>query len=497
MSNALFPAQIRGLAYTVVKTQENSVIVKNSKSLLSNRFVQNLNPKWHWRLEYSVLFDSSVYSSRLSTYTDLQNMIGFCQARNGNFDSFLYSDPNDNFVGPGVITATWQANYPYMLGTIIIASGHAQQVSSAPAGAKSGYTIPTFSTSGGTASDGGLTWQDLGLGTSGGTNWPNPQATLQVVTDGTNYYSPIQRNLGGQFWEDITDLNGGIALYCNGSPAPTSYSLQFGGLNLLNFTSNGLFVNWGTSPPTQPVTATFNYFFRVRFEDTTTDFEKFANQLWSMGGEQGVQGKGYLRFESSIPAQGVNYSPAPPIAFPAGATNFLILYPKNVTYVNGGSAIGGISQPWDQSIGYGVGAAGQGAWFLARSNNIVVGEFGGIVTFNNYPTPLIPRGAIKAVYSYIPFTLKAGPTGNVDQAQMGLSANGTNLIGGPNTVTPGSYTGSTGGLGSTIVSVIQGSVTIANLNFSTIIQKCFVQPPLNYTFYGDSYTGNPMVIVYY
>src|ERR1035437_3358825 len=40
--------------------------------------------------------------------------------------------------------------------------------------------------------------------------------TLQVVNDGAgNYYTPIQRQIGGQFYEDVSDLDGTLALYAN------------------------------------------------------------------------------------------------------------------------------------------------------------------------------------------------------------------------------------------------------------------------------------------
>lgn len=493
MSNQVFPSQLRGLTFTVVKTAENSVIVKDSPNFISNRLLQSLNPRWHWRLEYSLLADNVQYSNPNLTYTDLQTLLGFIQARNNSFDSFLFSDPDDNLVGPGVITSTWQPNYPYMLGSIVIASGHAQQVVSAPAGAVSGLSQPAFSTSGGTTPDGGLIWQDLGLAKNSGTCWPNPKAQLQVVTDGTNYYSPIQRYLGGQFYEDISDLNGGITLYQNGVQAG-NYSLQFGGLSLPNFTSNGLFVNWGNIAPTQPVTATFNYFFRVRFEEGTSDFEKFANQFWAMGGEQGQQGKGYLKLQSLPTQPGTSISPgsiAPPIPYPPGATNFLILHPQSVTYNNGG-LIGVVfsTTQW----GYAAAGAGPQAWYGVQTNNVIAGAAGGNALFSGYPTPNIPRSVIKDVYSYIPFSLFAGTTATAIATQQ-IHVNGGSLSG-ANTSTPGHYFGVINNLSSTYVSLLGGGVTAANINFTSISQ--FVtQLASIYGFYGSVASGAPMVIVYY
>ncbi len=291
MSNVIFPSQVRGLAFTVVKSQENSVIVKDGPNFVSTRIAQNQNPRWHWRMQYSVVFDDPLNSSKQNTYSDLQTMIGFCRERNGVYDDFLFLDPDDNSVGPGIITATWVSNFPYMLGAIVINSGHAQQVISAPAGAKSSSIIPTFSIVGGTTSDGGLTWIDLGLVT--GTGWPNPQAQLQVFQDSNgNFVSPIMRNLGGQFWETTPDLFGGITVYDNGS-LTGNYNISYG--QPVPQYPVGTYLAWGAQP-TGPVTCSYKYFFRVRFEESSNDFEKWANQLWAIGGEQNVQGNGYLKF---------------------------------------------------------------------------------------------------------------------------------------------------------------------------------------------------------
>lgn len=297
MSNVLFPSAVRGLAFTVVKTLENSAIVQSSPTFSSARVLQATNPQWHWRLEYSVVFDNILNPNPSYTYTDLQIMLGFCQARYSNYDDFLFSDPDDNSIGPGVITAAWQPNTQYSFGSIIISASHAQQVTAVTGTGYSGGVTPAFSISGGSVVDGGLTWTDLGLGTNGGTNWPNPQAQLQLLTSGTTYYSPIQRNLGGQYLEDITDLNGSITVYDNGV-LTTNYILQTGGFAISGSSWSGLNLVW-TAPPTGPITATFNYYFRVILEEPATDFENFVNMLWAIGGEQNVQGKGYLKLRSA------------------------------------------------------------------------------------------------------------------------------------------------------------------------------------------------------
>ena len=76
-------------------------------------------------------------------------------------------------------------------------------------------------------------------------SFPNaPLAQLQLVNDGAgNYYSPIQRTFDGGLYEDVTDLNGGIAVYANGSLCSSGtgagqYTLTGPGLALNGFSVN-------------------------------------------------------------------------------------------------------------------------------------------------------------------------------------------------------------------------------------------------------------------
>ena len=88
-------------------------------------------------------------------YSELETLLGFCLARRAQIDDFLLEDLTNNFVGPALNPAD---------------------------------------------------------------NSPNLQARLQIVNDGVTYSPRIQRNFGGQFFEDITDLGpGGITVYANGS----------------------------------------------------------------------------------------------------------------------------------------------------------------------------------------------------------------------------------------------------------------------------------------
>lgn len=489
MSLQVYPSAVRGLGFTVTKAPEDAVIKQQSPSFVQTRIVQNQNPIWHWSLLYDFLVDNPLKPNPSYQYTDLQQLLGFVTARRNSYDDFLFSDPDDNFVGPGVITQSWLPNYPFMLGAIIVVGGNAWQVSSAPGGAKSGLVQPGFG--GTTQADGGLSWYKLGAAI-GGTAWPNPQAQLQLVTDGTTYYSPIQLNRGGQFWEDVTDISNGINVYADGV-LTTAYTLYPGGLSFSGFSSSGLYLNWGSTPPATPVTAEFNYFYRVHFEDDTQDFEKWANQWWTVGGSQGSRGKGELKLSTSRLPQSIGPGgnpPFPPFSFSSvggGATNLMVLYPKNVT-VSYGSGPGTFT-------GYAVAKAGSGAWFMVELNYQGLGSAGGSAQFSVYPDPGIARSRITAVYSYIPWMhpqSQAGPLTN-GFASSSAQANGIGMIGGALSTAIGTFITQSGGA---LISLLQGGVSNVNLDFSTIKQNVGEGHSIQ-GFYGSKMLGNPMVLVYY
>jgi len=254
------------------------------------------------RWEWQLIYDVlwDDDAHKIAGYADYRRLQGFILSQGGRASEFLYSDPSDNAVGPALI-----------------------------AGA------------------------------------PNPLAQLQLVNDGAgNYYSPIQRNFGGLFYEDVTDLNGPIVVYANGilQTFGTDYTIVGPGLALPGMSFMGLVINWsppawqagfsyalnatildpaghiqkattaGTSGttipsfndsgsttaegpdtlvwtdqgfnagPTGPINATFNYYFRVKFGEDKQDFTQFMNQLWTLGGSESSSG-GTLTLRSSRPVQ--------------------------------------------------------------------------------------------------------------------------------------------------------------------------------------------------
>jgi hypothetical protein len=300
MTLPVFPSGIRGLTWPVLKSSEFNTLVQEAANKMDTRIAQTYNPFWHWELVFDVLLDNPAQLTSGFTYTDYRTLQGFFLSLQGSFGDFLLDDPSDDYVGPALSSGS-----------------------------------------------------------------PNTQAELQLVSDGAgNYYSPVQRNFGGQFYEDVTDLNGSITVYADGtlqSQGP-NYSVQGPGFALAGKSYMGLVLQWaspaawqashayalnaiimdpaghlqkcttaGTSGatiptfndsgsttndntviwtdqgynpgPASPVTAQFNFYFRCRFEEDTQDFEQFLNQMWTIGGSESKNGSGYLKICSSRPAQ--------------------------------------------------------------------------------------------------------------------------------------------------------------------------------------------------
>lgn len=90
MSNAVFPT-LPGLSFDVKKAPQWSTKIQQSTSRKELRLSYDSWPVYKWTLAYDVLRASS-------SFNELQTLVGFFNARQGAYDSFLFSDPNDNTV---------------------------------------------------------------------------------------------------------------------------------------------------------------------------------------------------------------------------------------------------------------------------------------------------------------------------------------------------------------------------------------------------------------
>ncbi len=296
MSNDIYPT-IKGLTWTVTKTPKFGTIVQQAANMAEVRIEQSQNPIWTWQLIYEYIYDNFYSAANSMPYTpatDLRELMGFFLARQGMYDDFLFDDPSDDWVGP----MTWKPRYDFNPGQAIIDPSGREQTWS---GGQTGATAPAFNTS--TVADGSGVWTYVSAfpGVSG--------QTLGLINDGMptpTYYTPLQRNMGGLFLEDVTDVNvsvNPVRIWANGvlKTLSSDYTINGPGLVLPGYSYSGKYLTWLTTP-TAPITAAFNFYFRVRFLSDDLDFEQFMQQLWTIGGSGGKNGRGALELVTARPA---------------------------------------------------------------------------------------------------------------------------------------------------------------------------------------------------
>lgn len=187
MSQAVFPA-LAGLAWNITKSPGWNTKVQRSDGGKELRASFYSEPLWRWVLQYEVL-------RAATAFTELQTLMGFYNARQGMFDSFLFSDPDDNAV----------------------------------------------------------TAESFGTG------------------DGVTTAFQLKRAIGG-FAENVFDLNGTPSIYKNAVFQSSGYTVSASGLvTFASAPANGVLLTW-----------TGGYYWRVRFDQDSAEFNKFSVALWDM-----------------------------------------------------------------------------------------------------------------------------------------------------------------------------------------------------------------------
>lgn len=104
MSNVIFPA-LAALNWDIVRRPIWATHVQTAASGREQRSSYWTYPVYEWTLSYDVLYADA------GTAQDFQTLLGFFNARQGSYDSFLYRDPDDSAVvsqlfatGDGVTT---------------------------------------------------------------------------------------------------------------------------------------------------------------------------------------------------------------------------------------------------------------------------------------------------------------------------------------------------------------------------------------------------------
>ena len=215
----VFPS-LPGLTFTSIKAPSFKTLNEEGSNAYEVRLPQYTNPVWRWTLVFDFLHD--FFWGSFTTVSELRTLMGFFNDQYGSAAAFLYTDPDDNYVGPAL--------------TALLA--------------------------------------------------PNtPLAQLALVSDGAGtYYSPVQRTLDGVSYEDITDLNGAISVYLDGTLATAGgganqYTLEGPGLAIPGHSWLGMVLKWG--PGAAAWAATHAYAVNARILDSAGHIQKATARAWS------------------------------------------------------------------------------------------------------------------------------------------------------------------------------------------------------------------------
>ena len=218
MSLPIFPS-LPGLTYTTLKTPKFSTLVQAGSNEYEVRLPQYTNPVWKWTLIFDFLHD--YFWGDFTTVSELRTLMGFFNDNYGQASAFLYTDPDDNYVGPALVSAAPNA----------------------------------------------------------------PLAQFSLVSDGVgNYYSPVQRTLDGVGYEDITDLNGAIAVYLDGTLATAGtganeYTLVGPGLAIPGYSWMGMVLQWGPGAPSWAANRTYEL--NAEIIDPAGHIQKATAAAWA------------------------------------------------------------------------------------------------------------------------------------------------------------------------------------------------------------------------
>lgn len=358
MSLPIFPALVRGLTFTVTVSPEFSTDVESAQNFFEVRIPQTINPRWNFKLIYEYLkdFPWDMVSGLITT--DFRTMMDFFLAMGGRLNPFLFFNPDDNQVGPAMLNGSpntplaqlqvvtdGQGNYYSPLqrtygglfyeditdlnlttGTegvplevyadgVLQTQGTNYTLSSSP-----GLALPSSSFMGmyikwiGTGVPAGPTLSQSAGGslpattyyvkttyvTGGGESGPSSESSLAVSANNVlSVASPSMPSPPATGWNVYVGTTAGSEKKQNSSPIAigTSWTEPTSGL-----ISSGPTVPPDTSAnPAGPITAQFGFYYRLRFDSDMQDFEKFINQLWSIGGDYSKNGSGMLKLTTARP----------------------------------------------------------------------------------------------------------------------------------------------------------------------------------------------------
>jgi uncharacterized protein (TIGR02217 family) len=309
MSTAVF-APPPGTGWPVTRTPVFDTVVQQAISGKETRIARQTYPRWKWELTMNVLRSGAAYSS-----TEFQYLAGFFEQRLGQFDTFLYQDPDDNSVtGQPIGTGNGATSFFQLVRSF---GGFVEPVLAPNAVSaiylnsvsipQAGYSAPTSGaltqTSGGSL---GVTTYYVKSTwiTNSGETLPSAETNLAVSASHVlNVAAPGSAPAGAIGWNVyVSNTSGGSGaetLQNGGTPIavgtpwvePISGLVTGAALPASNSTNWGPYA-WGSSYPGQvqfggnvgngvAIAADFTYYWPCRMSDDSLPFELFLSGMYS------------------------------------------------------------------------------------------------------------------------------------------------------------------------------------------------------------------------
>ena len=311
MSNAVFPS-LNGIAYPVHRSPIFDTIVQQNVSGQEVRLALQPYPRYQWDLSFSFLNQGTVAGG---TGSDLYTLMGFYKQRQGSFDSFLYTDPDYSSVTAGTIGLGDGTTTAFQL--LQSLDGFAEPVlapnvvttvfnNGTPVAAISAPTNGTLtSTVAGALAATTYYVKSTWVTATGETAVGNETSVAVLINKVLNVAAPGSAPTGATGWNVyVSNTAGGGSgqeTLQNSTPialgtawVEPNTGLVAGRVASASDNNSAYKVNaWGTTSPglltfavapaaAHAITATFTFYWPVRFVDDKVDFSKWTSNQYEM-----------------------------------------------------------------------------------------------------------------------------------------------------------------------------------------------------------------------
>jgi hypothetical protein len=304
MSSATFPV-LAGLQFPVVRTTQWNGDIQESISGRENRLSYYTYPRYVYKGDISVLRSFSPF--------DFQTLMGFVNKRQGQYDSFLYTDPDQNSVtGQAIGSGNGStAAFPLVntLGGFIepvlapnsINNVYLAGVSIPSAGYSAATNGALTQTSGGSLSSATCYVRSTWVTNSGETTTSVESSLAVSANNVLNVAAPSSPPAGAIGWNVYVSTSTATETRQNSSPIalgtpwvePTSGLINTGPSFPVTNTTGWSVSNWGSSAPGVltfeanvlngiAVTADFSFYYPCRFNSDKTDFSLDFQGMYSV-----------------------------------------------------------------------------------------------------------------------------------------------------------------------------------------------------------------------